>query len=61
MDHVATMRALYDSLNEHDADGFGDYLADDFVEHEDIPGLERSKEGVEQLFHMYRAAFPICE
>ena len=31
---------------------------EDFVEHEEMPGLEPSKEGVKQLFHMYRAAFP---
>ena len=58
MDHVATMRALYDSLNEHDADGFGDHLADDFVEHEVIPGLESTKEGVKAFFGMYFTAFP---
>jgi steroid delta-isomerase-like uncharacterized protein len=58
MDHVATMRALYDSLNEHDVDGFGDNLADDFVEHEVTPGLEPTKEGVKEFFGMYFAAFP---
>ena len=57
-DHAAATERLYDLINAGDIDGFGDLLADDFVEHEDMPGLERSKEGVEQLFHMYRAAFP---
>ena len=60
-DHAAAMERLYDLINAGDIDGFGDLLADDFVEHEDMPGLERSKEGVKQLLHMYRAAFPICE
>ena len=60
-DHAAAMERLYDLINAGDIDGFGDLLADDFVEHKDMPGLERSKEGVKQLFHMYRAAFPICE
>ena len=58
MDHAAAMRRLYALINAGDIDGFGELLADDFVEHEEMPGLERSKEGVKQLFHMYRAGFP---
>jgi steroid delta-isomerase-like uncharacterized protein len=58
MDNTAAIRRLYDLINAGDIDGFGDQLSDDFVEHEEMPGLERSKEGVKQLFHMYRAAFP---
>ena len=58
MDHAATMRRLYELISAGDIDGFGDCVADDFVEHEEMPGLEPSKEGVKQLFHMYRAAFP---
>ena len=58
MDHAATMRSLYDLINAGDIDGFGELLAEDFVEHEEMPGLEPSKEGVEELFHTYRAAFP---
>ena len=58
MDHAATMRRMYDLLSAGDIDGFGDLIADDFVEHEEAPGLEPSKDGVKQLFHMYRAAFP---
>lgn len=58
MDHAAAMRRLYDLINAGDIDGFGELLAEDFVEHEEMPGLEPSKEGVKQLFHLYRAAFP---
>ncbi|GAB3780595.1 ester cyclase [Nocardioides ungokensis] len=58
MDNVATMRRVYELLSAGDIDGFGDLLAADFVEHEDAPGLEPTKEGVLQLFRMYRAAFP---
>jgi len=58
MDHAATMRRLYDLISAGDIDGFGEFVADDFVEHEDTPGLEPTKEGVKQFFHMYRAAFP---
>jgi steroid delta-isomerase-like uncharacterized protein len=58
MDHTATMTRLYELISAGDIDGFGDLVADDFVEHEETPGLEPSKEGVKQLFNMYRAAFP---
>ena len=58
MDHAVAMRRLYELINAGDIDGFGECLADEFVEHEELPGLEPSKEGVKQLFHMYRAAFP---
>ena len=58
MDHAATIRRMYDLLSAGDIDGFGDLIADDFVEHEETPGLEPTKEGVKQFFHMYRAAFP---
>lgn len=58
MDRAAAMTRLYDLINAGDIDGFGNLLADDFVEHDELPGLESSREGVKQLFHMYRAAFP---
>ena len=58
MDHAATMRQMYELLSVGDIDGFGDLVAEDFVEHDETPGLEPTKEGVKQLFHMYRAAFP---
>jgi steroid delta-isomerase-like uncharacterized protein len=58
MDHASTMKRMYELISAGDIDGFGDLVAEDFVEHEETPGLEPSKEGVKQLFHMYRAAFP---
>ena len=58
MDHAVTMRRLYDLINAGDIDGFGELLAEDFVEHEETPGLDPTKEGVKQFFHMYKAAFP---
>jgi len=58
MDHAATMRRAYDLISAGNIDGFGDLVADDFVEHEETPGLEPTKEGVKQFFRMYRAAFP---
>ncbi len=58
MDHASTMRRLYELINAGDIDGFGDLLAEDFVEHEQTPGLEPNKEGVKQFFRAYREAFP---
>jgi len=58
MENVTTMRRMYELLNTGDIDGFGDLLAVDFVEHEETPGLEPTKEGVKRFFRMYRAAFP---
>jgi steroid delta-isomerase-like uncharacterized protein len=58
MDHAATMRRMYELISAGDIDGFGDLAAEDFVEHEVTPGLEPTREGVKQLFHMHREAFP---
>ena len=58
MEHVAAMNRLYELLNAGDIDGFGNQLTDDFVEHEETPGLQPNKEGVKQMFRMYQAAFP---
>jgi steroid delta-isomerase-like uncharacterized protein len=58
MDHAATMRRIYELISAGDIDGFGDLVAEDVIEHEEVPGFEATKEGVKQVFHMYRAAFP---
>ena len=58
MERVAAMRRLYELINAGDIDGFGDRLADGFVEHDAAPGMEPTKAGVTQLFRMYRASFP---
>ncbi len=58
MDHAETIRRFYDLLSAGDIDGFGAMLADDFLEHEETPGLAPTKDGVLQFFRMYRTAFP---
>jgi steroid delta-isomerase-like uncharacterized protein len=58
MDHASTMRRCYELVSAGDVDGFGDLLADDFVEHEETPGLEPTKDGVMAFFRMYLMAFP---
>jgi steroid delta-isomerase-like uncharacterized protein len=58
MDHATTVRRFYSLLNDGDIDGFGDMLGDDFVEHEETPGLAPTKDGVLEFFRIQRAAFP---
>jgi steroid delta-isomerase-like uncharacterized protein len=58
MDHAATLRRAYDLINAGDVDAFGELLADDFVEHEETPGVPPTKDGVKEFFRMYITAFP---
>jgi steroid delta-isomerase-like uncharacterized protein len=58
VDHAASLRALYDRINAHDLEGFAELLSDDFVEHEQLPGLEPTKAGVKQFFAQWLGAFP---
>jgi len=58
MDISDTTRRAYDLINAGDIDGFGDLMAEGFVEHEEMPGLAPTKEGVLEMFRMYRVAFP---
>lgn len=58
MDRAAAMRQLYDRVNAGDLDGLGSLLADDFVEHEDLPGAPSTKDGVIAFFRAFREAFP---
>lgn len=57
-DHARTMRRAYELISAGDIDGFGELVAEDFVEHDPVPGMSPTKQGVIDLFRMYRAAFP---
>ncbi len=56
-ENKALIRRLYESLNAGDLTSLADTLADDVVEHEELPGLEQNKEGVVQFFRGCMAAF----
>lgn len=58
MDHTAIARQFFDRINEGDAAAIVAMLAEDFVEHEEMPGLSSGRDGVGELFAMFRAAFP---
>jgi steroid delta-isomerase-like uncharacterized protein len=58
VDHVATMRSTYERISAGDIAGFGDLVADDFVEHDEIPGLPATKDGMLEYFGLLLSAFP---
>jgi steroid delta-isomerase-like uncharacterized protein len=58
MDHAASARRFYDRINSGDLDTVIELLADDFVDHEELPGFVPGREGVRQLFTMFQTAFP---
>lgn len=59
MDHAATLQEMFERMNAGDVEGFVAHLADDFVEHEELPGGHPpTRDGVRGFFEMYRAAFP---
>jgi steroid delta-isomerase-like uncharacterized protein len=58
MDSAVSMRRLYDLINAGDVDGFGRQVADDFIEHAEVPGIPPTKAGVIQYFHLLITAFP---
>lgn len=58
MDHAATMRRTYELISAGDVTGFGDLVADDFVEHQGGPGFAPDKEGTLDFFRAMLDAFP---
>jgi steroid delta-isomerase-like uncharacterized protein len=58
MDTAATMRSAYERISAGDISGFGDLVADDFVEHDEIPGLPANKDGLLEYFGQLLSAFP---
>jgi steroid delta-isomerase-like uncharacterized protein len=49
-ENKAAVRGLYDAINAGNLTALADALADDVVEHEEIPGLTPDKAGVVQFF-----------
>jgi steroid delta-isomerase-like uncharacterized protein len=55
----AIMRRFYaEVVNAGNLDLIDELLTDDFVEHEEFPGITRDREGVKQFFAMFKGAFP---
>ena len=61
MDHATTMRSAYERISAGDIAGFGELVASDFVEHDDMPGLQGlppTKEGMLEFFRRLLTSFP---
>jgi steroid delta-isomerase-like uncharacterized protein len=58
MDNAATMRKTYERITAGDVDGFGDLVAEDFVEHQGAPGFPPTKEGTLDFFRSLLHSFP---
>ena len=58
MEITTRLRNAYDLINKGDIAGFGALVADDFVDHEEQPGLPPTKEGALAFFRSVRTAFP---
>jgi steroid delta-isomerase-like uncharacterized protein len=58
MDNATTMRSAYERISAGDLSGFADLVADDFVEHDEIPGLPPTKGGLLEYFGVLLSAFP---
>ena len=58
-DNIAIVRQFYDEvMSKGNLDLIDDIIADDMIEHEEIPGLSSGKEGVRQFMSAMRQAFP---
>jgi steroid delta-isomerase-like uncharacterized protein len=59
-DQKAFVQAMFDSMTgDVDVDAMIDrFMAEDFVEHEAIPGMDNTRETPRQLFTMMLQAFP---
>lgn len=51
------VRRAYDAMKAGDTAFLREVMADNFVEHEEMPGIEPTKEGVLQYFETMRSAF----
>ena len=57
-DPKSVLQRFYEELSSGNLDVIEELVADDFVEHEEFPGIEPNKEGVKQFYAMFRSAFP---
>jgi steroid delta-isomerase-like uncharacterized protein len=55
----ARVRQFYDEVvNAGAIDRVDEFCTEDFVDHEEFPGIPGTREGVKQFFAMMRSAFP---
>ena len=59
-EHKAIARRFYSSISTGKLDVIDEFMAEDFIEHEQFPGLGSGREGTRQFFQMMRSAFSEC-
>jgi steroid delta-isomerase-like uncharacterized protein len=57
-DAKSLLRRFYEEVSAGNLAVIDELIADDFIEHEEFPGIEANKQGVKQFFAMLRTAFP---
>jgi len=58
MDNKAIARRFYDAVNAGRLEIIEEVVGENYVEHEEFPGLAGGREGLRQFFEMIRTAFP---
>lgn len=58
MDNTTIARRFHDAINAGKLEIIDELVGENFVEHEELPGLAGGREGLRQFFAMTRAAFP---
>jgi ketosteroid isomerase-like protein len=58
VDNSVTMRGTYERINAGDLDGFGELVADDYVEQQGGLGFPPTKEGMLEFLRSLLTAFP---
>jgi len=57
--NIASCKRFYAEVaNKGNVALVDEFASEDFIEHEEFPGLEPTRDGVKQFFTMMRAAFP---
>jgi steroid delta-isomerase-like uncharacterized protein len=57
-DPKALLQRFYEGVSAGDLSVIDELVADDFVDHEDFPGIPSNKQGVTQFFELFRSSFP---
>src|SRR3954451_4897694 len=58
MSNKDTMSRFYEEISAGNTGIVDELIAEDLIEHDELPGIPQSREGVKQFFEMSRAAFP---
>src|ERR1041384_606141 len=57
-DNKALMQRFIDRMNKHDLSAIDEMFDASYVDHETMPGIPPTKDGMKQMFQMFLKAFP---